>query len=73
MCDEKNFQRDGFSNLTVILCDGCEREYHIKCLQEHRNVNLDCLPEGKHVLALKIINTSSMLLGPHHEHQHYTV
>ena len=52
LCEEKNFQREGFSDLTVILCDGCEREYHIKCLRERKAIDLDGLPEGKIITLL---------------------
>ena len=46
LCKEKNFQREGFSDLTVILCDQCEREFHIGCLRKHKDIDLDGLPEG---------------------------
>ena len=47
LCDEKNFQRNGFTDLTVILCDQCEREFHVGCLREHMSINLEEIPEGK--------------------------
>lgn len=46
LCEEKNFQREGFSDLTVILCDQCEREFHVGCLRQHMGINLEGLPEG---------------------------
>lgn len=47
LCEEKNFQRDGFSDLTVILCDQCEREFHVGCLRKHKDIDLEGLPEGR--------------------------
>ena len=47
LCDEKNFQRHGFTDLTVILCDQCEREFHVGCLRQHMGINLEELPEGE--------------------------
>lgn len=52
LCDEKNFQRNGFTDLTVILCDQCEREFHVGCLREHMNINLEELPEGEKCLLM---------------------
>ena len=46
LCDEKNFQRHGFTDLTVILCDQCEREFHVGCLRQHMGIHLEELPEG---------------------------
>ena len=44
LCEEKNFQRDGLSDLTVILCDQCEREFHIGCLRKCKGIDLDHIP-----------------------------
>ena len=46
LCDVKDFQREGFTDLTVILCDQCEREFHVGCLREHGRADLTGLPQG---------------------------
>ena len=61
LCDEKNFQRNGFTDLTVILCDQCEREFHVGCLRQHMNINLEELPEGE--LSRLILQISQLLRG----------
>ncbi|KEH38894.1 RING/FYVE/PHD zinc finger protein [Medicago truncatula] len=35
-----------FGPRTVIICDQCEKEYHVGCLKEHSMQNLKELPEG---------------------------
>merc|ERR550514_1440948 len=30
----------------MILCDGCEQEFHVGCLNETRGCELTCLPTG---------------------------
>ncbi|XP_052109267.1 uncharacterized protein LOC127744202 [Arachis duranensis] len=35
-----------FGPRTVIICDQCEKEYHVGCLKEHNIQNLEELPEG---------------------------
>ncbi|KAJ1388987.1 Zinc finger, PHD-type [Sesbania bispinosa] len=35
-----------FGPRTVIICDQCEKEYHVGCLKEHNMQNLEKLPEG---------------------------
>lgn len=34
MCLQSDFDKDGFSDRTVIICDQCEREYHVGCLRK---------------------------------------
>ena len=36
-----------FCPRTVIICDQCEKEYHVGCLKEHNLHNLEELPAGK--------------------------
>lgn len=40
LCHHHEFDKAGFSDRTVIICDQCEREYHIGCLREHGMENL---------------------------------
>ncbi|KAL8158502.1 hypothetical protein V2J09_000039 [Rumex salicifolius] len=42
-----DFAKGGFSRRTVMLCDQCEREFHVGCLQDHAMQDLKELPEGK--------------------------
>jgi len=45
-CGTYTFDKDGFSNRTVMLCDQCEREFHVGCLKAFDGVVLASLPEG---------------------------
>lgn len=47
LCNVPDFLRGGFGERTMIICDQCEREYHIGCLAEHGRAHLTELPEGK--------------------------
>ncbi|KAL8245202.1 hypothetical protein R6Q59_011460 [Mikania micrantha] len=46
LCRSYDFNEDGFSDQTVIVCDQCELEFHIGCLREHYLANLKALPPG---------------------------
>lgn len=37
----------GFDEGTVIFCDQCEREFHVRCLKEHNMADLKELPSEK--------------------------
>ncbi|GFZ17836.1 acyl-CoA N-acyltransferase with RING/FYVE/PHD-type zinc finger domain-containing protein [Actinidia rufa] len=47
LCRSHGFSKSGFGPQTVILCDQCEKEYHIGCLKEHEMDDLKELPEEK--------------------------
>ncbi|KAK8697771.1 hypothetical protein V6N13_113908 [Hibiscus sabdariffa] len=47
LCRGHAFSKSGFGDRTVILCDQCEREYHVGCLRDHNMDDLKELPEGK--------------------------
>ncbi|XP_059626948.1 uncharacterized protein LOC132269709 [Cornus florida] len=47
LCRQHDFSKSGFSPRTVIICDQCEKEYHVGCLKEHKMDDLKGLPEGK--------------------------
>ncbi|XP_010940549.1 uncharacterized protein [Elaeis guineensis] len=47
LCRRHDFSKSGFSDRTVIICDQCEREYHVGCLKEHKMADLKELPEGE--------------------------
>ncbi|KAK4408449.1 Increased DNA methylation 1 [Sesamum angolense] len=40
-----DFCKKGFSARTIIICDQCEKEYHVGCLKEHNIDDLKELPE----------------------------
>lgn len=46
LCASPDFQRDGFGPNTVLICDQCEREFHVGCLQHAGMADLQALPEG---------------------------
>ncbi|MBA0732466.1 hypothetical protein Gogos_016556 [Gossypium gossypioides] len=47
LCRGHDFSKSGFGPRTVILCDQCEREYHVGCLRDHNIDDLKELPKGK--------------------------
>ncbi|XVF19831.1 hypothetical protein REPUB_Repub11eG0144500 [Reevesia pubescens] len=47
LCRGHAFSKSGFGPRTVILCDQCEREYHVGCLRDHNMDDLKELPNGK--------------------------
>ncbi|KAG2327400.1 hypothetical protein Bca4012_036400 [Brassica carinata] len=60
LCRGHSFCRLGFSSRTVILCDQCEKEFHVGCLKDHNIADLKELPKDKWFCSLgcKKINTS---------------
>ncbi|XP_076950112.1 increased DNA methylation 1-like [Bidens hawaiensis] len=46
LCSCHEFSKNGFNNQTVIVCDQCEKEYHIGCLRKHNMADLKKLPKG---------------------------
>ncbi|KDP29214.1 hypothetical protein JCGZ_16603 [Jatropha curcas] len=47
LCRGYDFSRFGFGPRTIILCDQCEKEFHVGCLRNHKIANLKELPKGK--------------------------
>ncbi|XP_019199497.1 PREDICTED: uncharacterized protein LOC109193127 [Ipomoea nil] len=47
LCRSHDFSTSGFGPQTVIICDQCEKEYHVKCLKEHNMDDLKELPKDK--------------------------
>ncbi|XP_010521715.1 PREDICTED: uncharacterized protein LOC104800570 isoform X2 [Tarenaya hassleriana] len=47
LCRGHSFSRLGFNPRTVIICDQCEKEFHVGCLKEHKIADLKELPEGR--------------------------
>ncbi|KAJ9554717.1 hypothetical protein OSB04_009331 [Centaurea solstitialis] len=52
LCRAHDFSKSGFGPRTVIICDQCEKEYHVGCLKEHKMDNL------KYPLLLRTLNFS---------------
>ncbi|KAG0595237.1 hypothetical protein M758_UG152100 [Ceratodon purpureus] len=46
-CKSGDFAKSGFGPMTTMLCDQCEREYHVGCLRKHGLEDLEELPEGE--------------------------
>ncbi|KAK3274771.1 hypothetical protein CYMTET_17056 [Cymbomonas tetramitiformis] len=46
LCRCSDFQKDGFGARTIMICDQCEREFHVGCLQRFKGIGLSALPEG---------------------------
>jgi hypothetical protein len=44
---QADFDKDEFSDRTVIICDQCEREYHVGCLRSTGRCDLQAIPEGE--------------------------
>ncbi|KAM7464228.1 hypothetical protein LguiA_032349 [Lonicera macranthoides] len=47
LCRGYDYSKSGFGPRTVILCDQCEKEYHVGCLKEHEMADLKELPKEK--------------------------
>ncbi|XP_075512986.1 uncharacterized protein LOC142548514 isoform X1 [Primulina tabacum] len=47
ICRGYDFSKSGFGPRTVILCDQCEKEYHVGCLEKCKMSDLKELPKGK--------------------------
>ncbi|ERN04758.1 hypothetical protein AMTR_s00140p00029580 [Amborella trichopoda] len=47
LCRAHDFNKTGFGPRTVILCDQCEKEYHVGCLKDHGMSDLKELPKGE--------------------------
>jgi len=46
LCKRPDFQAEGFGPRTVLLCDQCEREYHVECLSAAGLATMTSLPPG---------------------------
>ncbi|KAF6171565.1 hypothetical protein GIB67_018089 [Kingdonia uniflora] len=47
LCRHPSFSKSRFGPSTVILCDQCEKEFHVGCLSDHKMADLKQLPKGK--------------------------
>ncbi|KAG6522189.1 hypothetical protein ZIOFF_019327 [Zingiber officinale] len=46
VCRSHDFSKSRFDDRTVMICDQCEKEYHVGCLREQKMAELKELPEG---------------------------
>ncbi|KAK6138126.1 hypothetical protein DH2020_028126 [Rehmannia glutinosa] len=56
-----DFSKSGFNGRTVIICDQCEKEYHVGCLKEQEIDDLKALPEGEWFCCQQCSNVNSSL------------
>lgn len=47
LCRLHDFDKCGFGDRTVMLCDQCEKEFHVGCLRDRGMADLKELPEGE--------------------------
>lgn len=58
LCKSPDFLRGAFGERTMLLCDQCEREFHVGCLRDSGQCALDSVPEGQPL--------ASVLCAGHH-------
>lgn len=46
LCKAGDFLRGGFGDRTIMICDTCEREFHVDCLRGAGRCDLRELPPG---------------------------
>ncbi|KAK4408447.1 hypothetical protein Sango_0425700 [Sesamum angolense] len=61
LCRRHDFCKKGFSARTIIICDQCEKEYHVGCLKEHNIDDLKELPEADWFCCTPCKNINSAL------------
>ncbi|XP_020092860.1 uncharacterized protein LOC109713269 [Ananas comosus] len=47
LCKSHDFSKSTFDDHTVLICDQCEKEYHVGCLRDRNMADLKELPEGE--------------------------
>ncbi|XP_038979451.1 uncharacterized protein LOC120109901 [Phoenix dactylifera] len=67
LCRSTDFLKSGFGPRTVMLCDQCDKEYHIGCLKDNNMCDLKELPNGDWFCSndCKRINTALKELDLH--------
>ncbi|KAL0390584.1 UNVERIFIED_CONTAM: Increased DNA methylation 1 [Sesamum calycinum] len=61
ICRGHDFSKSGFTDRTVIICDQCEKEYHVGCLKEQNIDDLKALPEDEWFCCTPCSNINSAL------------
>ncbi|KAJ7981075.1 putative Acyl-CoA N-acyltransferase with RING/FYVE/PHD-type zinc finger domain [Quillaja saponaria] len=62
LCSGHGFSKN-FGPRTVLICDQCEREYHVGCLKDHNIQNLKELPQGNWFCSTNCTHIHSALLN----------
>ena len=62
-------EENGFGPRTMLICEQCEREFHIGCLAEHNNISLTAVPEEEWFCsdsckAVNAVLVAQVLAGP---------
>ncbi|CAM8958152.1 unnamed protein product [Rhodiola kirilowii] len=47
LCSACDYSKSGFDPRTIIICDQCQKGYHVSCLKKHIIADLKGEPEGK--------------------------
>ncbi|XP_073311020.1 increased DNA methylation 1-like [Primulina huaijiensis] len=58
---DHDFSAAEFNDSTVIICDQCEKEYHVGCLRENKIDDLKELPEKEWFCCTECLTTNSTL------------
>ncbi|CAN8287420.1 unnamed protein product [Cochlearia groenlandica] len=61
LCSGSDFCRSGFGPRTIIICDQCEKEYHVGCLNSHNVEDLKELPKGNWFCSMDCTRINSAL------------
>ncbi|KAH9671027.1 PHD-type domain-containing protein [Citrus sinensis] len=61
LCRGCDFSKSGFGPRTILLCDQCEREFHVGCLKKHKMADLRELPKGKWFCCMDCSRINSVL------------
>ncbi|KAC9936425.1 hypothetical protein E3N88_45054 [Mikania micrantha] len=61
LCRSCDFSADVFSDQTSIICDQCEKEYHIGCLREDMDIDLKELPPGNWFCSADCMSLHSLI------------
>lgn len=59
LCHEPDFLRGAFGDRTIIICDTCEREFHVGCLREQNRADLKEVREPGGVVVV-VLGTTHM-------------
>ncbi|KAK6927764.1 Tify domain binding domain [Dillenia turbinata] len=62
LCRGYDFSRSGFGPRTVMICDQCEKEFHVGCLKKSKMADLKELPMGEWFCSLDCKNIHSALM-----------
>ncbi|XP_075493034.1 uncharacterized protein LOC142530967 isoform X1 [Primulina tabacum] len=61
LCRDHDFSAVEFNDSTVIICDQCEKEYHVGCLRENKIADLKELPENEWFCCNECLTTKATL------------